>query len=43
MSGRSSETTGRTGTDSLHEGDGQRVLVSQADDGTSSGEATPGK
>jgi hypothetical protein len=38
-----SETTGRTGIYSLHEGDGRRVLVSQADDGTSTGEGTPGK
>jgi hypothetical protein len=38
-----SETSGRTGTYILHEGDGRRVLVTQTDDGTSSGEATPGK
>jgi hypothetical protein len=30
-----SETTGRTGTWTLHEGEGQRVLVVIADDGTS--------
>ena len=38
-----SETTGRTGTYTLHEGEGRRVLVSQADDGTTTGEATPVK
>jgi hypothetical protein len=36
-----SETTGRTGTFVLHEGEGRRVLVSRADDGTSAAEATP--
>jgi hypothetical protein len=35
-----SETTGRTGTYVLHEGDGRRVLVSRADDGSSYSEAT---
>jgi hypothetical protein len=38
-----SETTGRTGTYILHEGDGRRVLVSSADDGSSYGELTPAK
>ena len=38
-----SETTGRTGTYTLHEGDGRRVLVSHADDNSSYGEATPAK
>jgi hypothetical protein len=38
-----SETTGRTGTYILHEGDGRRVLISRADDGSSYAEATPAK
>jgi hypothetical protein len=38
-----SDTTGRTGTYSLHEGEGRRVLVSRADDGSSYAEATPVK
>lgn len=38
-----SDTTGRTGTYTLHEGDGRRVLVSQADDGSIYAEATPAK
>jgi hypothetical protein len=38
-----SETTGRVGTYVLHEGDGRRVLVSRADDGSSYSEATPAK
>jgi hypothetical protein len=38
-----SETTDRTGTYTLHEGDGRRVLVSRADDGSSYGEARPAK
>jgi hypothetical protein len=36
-----SETTGRTGTWTLHEGDGQRVLIVIADDGTSESRYTP--
>jgi hypothetical protein len=38
-----SDTTGRTSTYTLHEGDGKRVLVNVADDGSSSGELKPGK
>lgn len=38
-----SETTGRTGTYTLHEGDGRRVLVSRADDGSSQSESRPAK
>ena len=38
-----SDTTGRTGTMILHEGEGRRVLVTQTDDGSASGEATPAK
>jgi hypothetical protein len=38
-----SETTGRTGTYALHEGDGRRVLVGRADDGGSATEAIPAK
>jgi hypothetical protein len=38
-----SETTGRTGTYVLHEGDGRRVLVGRADDGSTITEATPAK
>lgn len=38
-----SETTGRTGIYTLHEGDGRRVLVGRADDGGSATEATPAK
>ena len=38
-----SDTTGRTGTYTLHEGEGRRVLVSQADDGSSTAEGTPVK
>ena len=37
-----SDTTGRTGTYTLHEGDGRRVLVSRADDGGYA-EYTPAK
>ena len=36
-----SETTGRTGTWTLHEGDGQRVLIVIADDGSSESRYTP--
>lgn len=36
-----SETTGRTGTWTLHEGDGQRVLLVIADDGSSESRYTP--
>jgi hypothetical protein len=36
-----SETTGRTGTWTLHEGDGQRVLIVIADDGSSEARYTP--
>jgi hypothetical protein len=38
-----SDTTGRTGTFTLHEGDGRRVLVSRADDGSSQSEETPAR
>jgi hypothetical protein len=38
-----SETTGRTGLYVLHEGDGRRVLVSQADDGSTYAESRPAK
>jgi hypothetical protein len=36
-----SQTTGRSGTYTLHEGDGKRVLKGEADDGSSSTEAIP--
>lgn len=36
-------TSGRTGTYTLHEGDGKRVLVTKADDGSSVGELRPAK
>jgi hypothetical protein len=36
-----STATGRTGTYTLHEGDGKRVLRSVADDRTSTSESTP--
>ena len=36
-----SETTGRTGTWTLHEADGQRVLIVIADDGSSESRYTP--
>jgi hypothetical protein len=36
-------TSGRTGTYTLHEGDGKRVLVTSADDGSSVGELRPAK
>jgi hypothetical protein len=36
-----SETSGRSGTWTLHEKDGQRVLVATADDGTSESHYTP--
>jgi hypothetical protein len=38
-----SETTGRTGVFTLHEGDGRRVLVGRPDDGSGSSEYTPAK
>ncbi len=38
-----SDTTGRTGTYTLHEGDGKRVLVSATDDGTVYVEYKPAK
>jgi hypothetical protein len=38
-----SETTGRTGTYTLHEGEGRRVLIGRADDGRSYSEATPAR
>lgn len=38
-----SETTGRTGTFVLHEGEGRRVLVSRPDDGATHSESTPAK
>ena len=38
-----SETTGRTGSYTLHEGDGKRVLVSTPDDGGGEARATPAK
>jgi hypothetical protein len=38
-----SDTTGRTGTYTLHEGEGRRVLVSRADDGSSYAESRPAK
>lgn len=36
-----SETTGRTGTYTLHESNGRRVLVGRSDDGASATEAIP--
>jgi len=36
-----SEKTGNTGTFTLHEGGGKRVLTSRPDDGTSAAELTP--
>ena len=38
-----SETTGSTGTYTLHEGDGKRILVGVADGGSSSNEFRPAK
>lgn len=38
-----SDTSGRTGTATLHEGDGRRVLVHEVDGGSAFSECVPGK